>query len=187
MGALLGGILSDKLESKSYMSKAWLVIGSNLFSSPFAFLAFMNQDSFWYSMGMVNFQWFLSEAWFAPTLVMLQNTTSQRNQGSVVSIYYLLTTLTGIIGTSVLGQWTDLINAAEHPELYGYTLTAVVVAAQVGCTPFFYFAGRAYTKYMSELDASRAVAAGALSPDTEEAKEILEEPAGSTQATEEKD
>lgn len=93
---------------------------------------------------MVNVQWLISEAWFAPALVMLQNTTSPQNQGSIVSIYYLLTTLVGIIGTGILGQWTELIHANEHPELYGYTLTAVIVAAQVGCTPFYYLAGRSY-------------------------------------------
>ena len=58
----------------------------------------------------------------------------------------------GIFGTSLLGQWTELIHANEHPELYGYTLTAVILAAQCGCTPFYYFAGRAYTKYMTEQD-----------------------------------
>ena len=73
-----------------------------------------------------------------------------------MSIYYLLTTLTGIIGTGILGQWTELIHANEHPELYGYTLTAVILAAQCGCTPFYYFAGRAYTKYMNEQDEMKA-------------------------------
>lgn len=76
IGAIIGGVISDKLEDRSYMSKAWIVIISNFISSPFAFQAFMSQDNFWYSVGAVNFQWFLSEAWFAPTLVMLQNTTS---------------------------------------------------------------------------------------------------------------
>jgi len=42
VGALIGGGLSDKLESKSYMSKAWIVILSNLISSPFAFQTFMH-------------------------------------------------------------------------------------------------------------------------------------------------
>ena len=55
VGAIVGGIISDKLESRSYMSKAWIVILSNLISSPFAFQSFMNQDNFWYSGAMVNF------------------------------------------------------------------------------------------------------------------------------------
>ena len=55
VGAIAGGVISDKLESKSYMSKAWIVILSNLLSSPFAFQAFMTQDNFAYSGFMVNF------------------------------------------------------------------------------------------------------------------------------------
>ena len=54
IGALAGGYLSDKLESKSYMSKAWIIIGSLLLSTPFAYLAFMNMNDFWYSTQMVN-------------------------------------------------------------------------------------------------------------------------------------
>ena len=71
IGALAGGYLSDKLEAKSYMSKAWIIIASLLISTPFAYLAFMNMDDFWFSTQMVNVQWLFSEAWFAPCLVML--------------------------------------------------------------------------------------------------------------------
>lgn len=49
IGALAGGYLSDKLETKSYMSKSYIIIGSLLISSPFAYLAFMNMDDFWFS------------------------------------------------------------------------------------------------------------------------------------------
>ena len=38
IGALAGGYLSDKLEAKSYMSKAWIIIASLLISTPFASL-----------------------------------------------------------------------------------------------------------------------------------------------------
>ena len=71
IGALAGGYLSDKLESKSYMNKSYIIIVSLLISSPFAYLAFMNMDDFWFSTEMINVQWLFSEAWFAPCLVML--------------------------------------------------------------------------------------------------------------------
>ena len=105
ISALGGGFLSDKLEGKSPMVKSYIVIFSNILSAPFAYLAFMNTDNFWFSTSMISLHWLISEAWYAPNMTMLQNTTSSQNQGSIVSIYCLMTTIVGVIGTGALGNF----------------------------------------------------------------------------------
>ena len=70
-----------------------------------------------------------------------------------------------------------MIHANENPELYGYTLTAVILAAQCGCTPFYYLAGRAYTRYMTEQDEKKAalIIAAQEATSVDESNEIDQE------------
>ena len=149
LSALAGGYLSDKLQKQSPMIKPQIVMLSNLLSVPFAYLAFTCTDNFWFSTYMIMAHWLLSEAWYAPNMTMLQNTTSSQNLGSVISIYCLLTTLTGVVGTSFLGQIQLEFDAVNNPEFYGASLTAMVLASQLGCIPFFWKAGKAYEKKLA--------------------------------------
>ena len=66
----------------------------------------------------------------------------------MVSIYFLLTTLAGVLAQSILG-----FAAVGQPyEFYGTSLTAIVVTAQVLCCIPFFLAGKSYTKFMTEQD-----------------------------------
>ena len=65
-----------------------------------------------------------------------------------MSIYYLLTTLTGVVAQSILGY----VNVGQPIEFYGLSLTSIIVTAQLLCTIPFYFAGRSYEEYMLKQD-----------------------------------
>ena len=49
--------------------------------------------------------------WFAPVLTMLQNSSSPKNQGFIISIYYLLTTAAGMVSTGIEGNLNDVLDA----------------------------------------------------------------------------
>ena len=120
IGAVVGGYLSDKYEKKNYWSKAIICGTFNFIAAPFCAKALLDgENTFWMTVFYVSMQWFFDSMWISPSIVMLQNTTSTKNQGSAVSIFYLATTMAGIVSTGFLGYVQGHINGAAHPELYG--------------------------------------------------------------------
>ena len=62
-------------------------------------------------MVYINLFSFTSMVWFAPVLTMLQNSSSSKNQGFIISIYYLLTTAAGMVSTGIVGNLNDVLDA----------------------------------------------------------------------------
>ena len=123
MGALFGGYLSDKYEKVNYMSKAWIILAANGISIPFCMAGFLQTESFWFAIVMVSIQWFFTELWISPVITMTQNSSSARNQATMISIFYLLASLSGIVSTAALGYFSSQIDGVSHPEAYGQVLT----------------------------------------------------------------
>lgn len=86
----------------------------------------------------------ISEAWISPSITMLQNTTSTKNQGFAVSIYNLALAVSALSGTIVLGKVQDYFEASTHPEMYGYTLAGVCAFAYISSIPMFLKTGFNY-------------------------------------------
>lgn len=146
-GALLGGYLSDKFEDVESRTKSWIAAGSTLISLPFIFLCLTQQDDFWFSYAMMCFHYSVSEAWFSPSLTMMQNTTSVKNQGFAVSVFSLGISLGALLGTSSLGYAQEYFQVQTHPEQYGYTLAGFLVFSYLTSIPLFLKAGDNYKKF----------------------------------------
>jgi hypothetical protein len=97
------------------MATSWIAILSMFLSGLFGIISMLQIDSFWGSMSLINIYSFISMLWFAPVFTMLQDSCSQKNQGFIVSIYFLLTTGSGIVSTALLGNIHSSMNAQENP------------------------------------------------------------------------
>jgi hypothetical protein len=82
--------------------------------------------------------------WVSPGIVMLQNTTSEKNQGSIVSIFFLATTMAGIFSTAFLGYIQGSLGGIGNPGIYGQTLAFANCIPTLLTVPLFYMAGKHY-------------------------------------------
>jgi len=99
---------------------------------------------------MLGINYITAEAWGSPTICMLQDVTPSETIGFSISAYLFLTTISGMIGTALLGIVQSKVDAENNPEYYGYTLCAFSFIAYAGSLPFFYLAGLDYVKKMKE-------------------------------------
>jgi len=53
---------------------------------------------------MLGVNYITAEAWGAPTITMLQDVTPSETIGFSISAYLFLTTISGMIGTALLGS-----------------------------------------------------------------------------------
>ena len=104
VGAIYAGRLSDKLEDDYPLSKSWIAAGSTAIALPFMTLCLTYQDNFWVSFALMWGHYCFSEWWISPATVMLQNTTSTKNQGFAVGIYNLGLSASALVGSVGLGK-----------------------------------------------------------------------------------
>ena len=69
--ALIGGLLSDKYEEKSYRIKSYLCMASGLLACPALVACCTFQDNFWFSLEMSALHYVFSELFIAPGVTML--------------------------------------------------------------------------------------------------------------------
>ena len=62
-------------------------------------------------------------------------------QVMAISVFQLLGSLSGAIGTFFLGLIGDFVQVDEKPERLGYTLGTTVLFSYIACFPFFILAG----------------------------------------------
>ena len=88
-----GGIIGDKFESKTYMTKSLICIIGGLLAYPMIAAAVLLQGNFWLSLFLASSSIFVSGSYFAPAITMMQNTSSASNSVNVVSAYTFITTI----------------------------------------------------------------------------------------------
>jgi len=52
---------------------------------------------------MLGVNYFFAEAWGSPAITMLMDCTSSQNMGFAVSAYLFMTTICGMLSTTILG------------------------------------------------------------------------------------
>ena len=73
-GSLVGGIMADKFEKKSYMSKAIICISGCILSFPLLALGTLTKEKFKLSIICYALYVFLSSTYSRPAITMMQNT-----------------------------------------------------------------------------------------------------------------
>jgi len=69
--ALLGGIISDKYESKNLRAKSYVCAIGSFLAFPLTALCCLNQHSFWFSMGCIMLKTLFSASQNSPAVTML--------------------------------------------------------------------------------------------------------------------
>jgi len=68
--SIIGGIISDKLEKKSYMAKTGLILFGNLLSIPLVILAMLTSN-FYLAISLMSVKILISGAYLSPSLTMM--------------------------------------------------------------------------------------------------------------------
>lgn len=68
--SIIGGIISDKFEKKSYMAKTAVILFGNFFSIPLVIVAMLT-DNFYLSIGLMAVKVLVSGSYLSPSLTML--------------------------------------------------------------------------------------------------------------------
>jgi sugar phosphate permease len=103
ISTVLGGLLSDKFEKKSRMTKAWICNIGSFLAIPAIALCTLNTTSFWLSIAAMGVKFFVSECWMSPAITMMQATVPPEDQGSIVSAHLFYLTVVGCFSTVLLG------------------------------------------------------------------------------------
>jgi len=150
--SLAGGILADKLEKKSYMSKAMICAIGCALSVPLIALGTLTTGNFYLSVLCYALKVLVSGTYSGPAITMIQNTAPTSQQGNAVSVYFFCITFAQTISPAIFGWMANAMGALTNPALYGPLITGFVAVSYLGSIPFWLNAGKKYTEYMQDRD-----------------------------------
>mmetsp|Transcript_10536 Transcript_10536/g.17677 ORF Transcript_10536/g.17677 Transcript_10536/m.17677 type:complete len:179 (+) Transcript_10536:1069-1605(+) len=156
--SVLGGILCDKLQKKSHMAKSQVIMFGNFASLPLILAAVLTSN-FWVAMSCFALKVLVSGSYYAPAVTMMQNSTDSSNSGFVVSAYTFYAHIAQSISPFIFGLMARKFNAAAFPQIYGYIVLAAVCVGYLGSSIFYYRAGKAYSKMMTEKEEQKRMEA----------------------------
>jgi MFS family permease len=111
LASLGGGIIADKFEKKSYMTKAWLCISGCLLSAPLIALGTLQSENFYLGVLCYAIKVLVSGTYSGPAITMIQNTSPADQQGNVVSVYFFCITLAQTISPAIFGWIANSMGA----------------------------------------------------------------------------
>ena len=144
---LAGGILGDRLSKKNWMANAQMIIFGNLMATPLIALCVFSPN-FWFSMACTSLSILVSGTYLAPAITMMQNATSKKKTGIVVSVYSFYGVIGQALSPFLFGICENKFRAALFPRVYGYLILGFVALGYLGSAIFYYKGGRAYEKVM---------------------------------------
>jgi len=158
--SLGGGIIADKFEKKSRMTKAILCVQGCLLSPFLIGLGTLQTGNFYLGVLCYALKVLVSGTYSGPAITMIQNTSPQSQQGNVVSLYFFCITMAQTLSPAIFTAFANKMGALSNPALYGPLITGFVAISYWGSIPFWWAAGKSYKKHMDEAEGTgEAVAA----------------------------
>ena len=111
---------------------------------------FLLQDNFWLAIGCLAIKYLFAESWLSPAITMMQNTTKPSKQGNMISANIFYKTNAGMLSTFICGLLAFHFNTKTNPVMLGRILIGILTVSFAGSIPFFYLAGKSYTKYQKK-------------------------------------
>ena len=145
--AIVGGVISDKFEKRSYMTKSYLIIAGNVMAIPLAAIACL-AGNFWVAVAAFSMKILVSGSYLAPAITMMQNSTENSNAGLIVSSYTFFSHFAQTLAPILFGYFAKSYGAMENPRVYGYLIATFVMIGYAGSNYFYLKAGREYEKIM---------------------------------------
>jgi MFS family permease len=148
MSTLMGGLLSDKFEKKSRMTKSLICMIGSLLGLPAIAMCTLVTNNFYVSLFFMAVKYLVAECWMSPAITMMQTTVKPENQGNVVSAHLFYLTASGCASSVLLGFVANIIGAPANPALYGKLIFLWSLIGYIGCLPCFWVAGKLYKSYI---------------------------------------
>jgi sugar phosphate permease len=79
ISTIMGGILSDKFEKNTRMTKAYICSLGSLVAIPAIALCTLNTSSFYLSLIAMGVKFLISECWMSPAITMMQATVPPKD------------------------------------------------------------------------------------------------------------
>ena len=103
LSTVVGGLLSDKFEKKTRMTKSIICIAGSLLGLPAIMACTLITGNFHLSLFFMAVKYLVAECWMSPAITMMQATVPPEDQGSIVSAHLFYLTISGCITTVLLG------------------------------------------------------------------------------------
>lgn len=102
-------------------------------------------------MGMIGFNYLISEGWSSPTFTMLLDVTNPKTQGLTVNVYFLFCMTAAMIGNTLIDHLNQIFMATTDPAYYGYILGTFMMVSYIGSGICFLIAGCYYKRFVENL------------------------------------
>lgn len=79
MSTLMGGLLSDKFEKKSRMTKSLICMIGSLLGLPAIAMCTLVTNNFYVSLFFMALKYLVAECWMSPAITMMQSTVKPEN------------------------------------------------------------------------------------------------------------
>jgi MFS family permease len=155
LSTLLGGIVSDKYERKSKMTKSLVCILGGLAAIVPIGVATLVTNNFWLSLFAMGLKYLLAESWMSPAITMMQSTVKPEEQGSIVSAHLFFLTIVGCASTVTLGAVSNALGVASNPAIYGKLIFLWNIIGYLGAAPFFWIGGKKYKEHLERKERER--------------------------------
>lgn len=107
---ILGSIICTKLEKRTHLAKSLVTVGGNLIGIPF-FAATCLTTSFPVAI-FCNFMHYLFMSYYlAPSITLMQSSTSPKNAGLVISVETFFAFLVGTVAPLIFGSLANSMGA----------------------------------------------------------------------------
>ena len=103
LSTIVGGLLSDRFEKKSRMTKSIICIAGSLLGLPAIMACTLITGNFYLSLFAMALKYLVSECWMSPAITMMQSTVPPEDQGNIVSAHLFYLTIVGCFSTVLLG------------------------------------------------------------------------------------
>lgn len=103
LSTIVGGLLSDRFEKKSRMTKSIICIAGSLLGLPAIMACTLVTGNFYLSLFAMALKYLVSECWMSPAITMMQSTVPPEDQGNIVSAHLFYLTIVGCFSTVLLG------------------------------------------------------------------------------------
>lgn len=158
---IAGGIVSDKFEKRSLMTKSLICVISGLLSCPMIALVTGGHGNFYLAMAGLAAYIFVSGSYNSSAITMMQNSVPSDQTGKIIGAYNLYTNLAQTASPIVFGFLATSLGAKSNPQVYGKLITLFITVGYSLSSLFFWRAGLHYKKHMlkeqeKELEAENA-------------------------------
>jgi MFS family permease len=150
IASITSGIVSDKFEAKTTWTKALILMIMQGLSLPCILASTIYFKSFWPSFWCYAAYQFISSTYVGPAVTMMQNTAPPNQQGNIVSAWFFSMTIAQTISPFIFGNIANYVGVVANPKLYGPLIAIFATFGYSLCIPFWYKAGKGYTKYMKQ-------------------------------------